>query len=224
MVAATIAAGCVFALLFYMMLTNPELPRASSSSGQQAIYITYEQYDNPDTAIPCQYIIITERDGDTYYTCPHTPDYRPASPILFHLPAPMYKKVLCTGTYGCAHRYNYMEIIPSDLLSQEHKQQLIDRVMSLPKVKENPEWRADTIYTHPQADKWIANVDLVLDKIRRPIGGECGWHGGNITVELETLQILGIDFNLPPDYAVRDEKCGSGIAENSGTNSTTGSS
>lgn len=223
MIAAAIAAGCVFALLFYLISTSQQvpIPSLSLSSVPKAIQLTPAQFDNPDTAVPCNYIMITEKGSDTYYTCPHPPDYRPASPILFHLPAPMYKKVLCTSTYCCSHRYNYMEIIPANLLSQQHKQQLVDKVMSLPQVKENLEWRADTIDTQPQADKWIAHVDLVLDKIRRPIGGECGWHGGNITVELETLQILGLDFNMPPDNAVRDEKCST--ENNLGTNSTIGS-
>jgi hypothetical protein len=131
-IAATIAAGCMFGLIFYLMSTRPQLPTASSST-PQATYLTSAEFGNPDTAVPCQYIAITEDGRDTYYTCPHPPDYKPASPVLFRLPAPVYKKVLCAGTYGCSHRYNYIEIIPSDLLSPEHRQQLVDRVMGFPK-------------------------------------------------------------------------------------------
>jgi hypothetical protein len=39
-------------------------------------------------------------------------------------------------------------------------------------------------------------------------------------VELEALQVLGVDFNLPPDYAERDEECG--LQSNNSTSSSSG--
>ena len=47
------------------------------------------------------------------------------------------KKVSCTSTFGCARPYGYQEIFPPDLLSEEQKQVVIDKVMNLPEVKLN---------------------------------------------------------------------------------------
>ncbi|AIF84632.1 hypothetical protein NTE_02589 [Candidatus Nitrososphaera evergladensis SR1] len=193
LIAPVIAAtGFVFALLFYFMSTAaPEVqPPYTLQSG--------------DAAIPCQNVVISEKDGDTYYTCPHPPNYTPDSPVAFNLPAPTYKKVLCAGHYGCSHRYGYQEIVPGNLLSEDQKRQVIDIAMNLPETRQNAGWKLDYFIVQPyDGDKWNANVQLFLAGLKQsPPSQGCGWYG-SVDVDLETLKIRNIS-NLPP---ISTEKC-----------------
>jgi hypothetical protein len=187
------AAGFVFALLSYFM-----------STAASEVQPPYAPLQPDDAAIPCQNVVISEKGGDTYYTCPHPPNYIPSSPIAFNLPAPTYKKVLCAGPFGCSHRYGYQEIVPDNLLSEGQKQQVMDIVMNLPETKQNAGWKLDHFIVQPyDGDKWSANVQLFLTGIKRlPPSQGCGWYG-SAEVDLETLKVRNIS-NIPP---ISTEKC-----------------
>lgn len=204
-----LAAGIVFAAVSLALLSNvtPQtLLPPSIRIGQQQ-----------DAALPCKNVIISDSGyNNTLYTCPHPANFRPTSPVVFHLPAPTYKMVECSGTYGCAHRYNYMEIIPPNLLSDEQKKQVIDKVMNLPEVKINAGWRLDSFTIRPSADRWIGNIQLLIDGIKQlPPSQICGWYG-QVDVDLETLQVINID-NIPP----RSNVLCSASQENSTSTATT---
>jgi plastocyanin len=151
-------------------------------------------------ALPCEHAIISDGGyNNTLYTCLHPPNFKPASPIVFHLPAPTYRMVECNSTYGCSHRYNYKELVPPNLLSDEQKKQVLDKVMNLPEVKMNAEggWKVDHFAVNPSADRWTADIQLFMEGIKQlsPSQG-CGWYG-QVDIDLETLDILHIN-NIPP--------------------------
>jgi hypothetical protein len=156
-------------------------------------------FDSPYAAYPCQNAIIYTNSSGTFYICPHRSEI---SNVVFSLPAPVYKKVPCTSTYGCARPYGYQEIIPPNLLSQQQKQVVIDKVMNLPEVKLNSGWTLDHFIIQPRTDKWIANVQIFLAGIKQlPPSLQCGWYG-SADVDLETLEILDIS-NIPPSSDVK---------------------
>ena len=156
-------------------------------------------FDNPVFAYPCQNVIVNKNISGTFYTCPHPSEI---SNIVLKLPSPVYKQVKCTSTYGCAHPYNYMEIVPPNLLSEEQKQVVIDKVMNLPEVKLNLGWTLDSFIIQPRADTWTANLQLFLAGIKPyPPSQECGWYG-QVEVNLETLEILD-SANIPPSSDVK---------------------
>lgn len=151
----------------------------------------------PDAAMPCQDVIISERNGEIFYTCPHPQNINPDAPIIFHLPSPTYKMQECTSTFGCSHRYLYREIVPPNLLSSEQQKQVIEKVMDLPEVKKNSGWTVDSFIIQPSADRWIGHVQLFIDGIQRlPPSQECGWYG-QVDIDLESLNVITIE-NIPP--------------------------
>lgn len=167
-------------------------------------------------ALPCENAIISVSSNDTIYTCPHPPNFKPAGPIIFQLPAPTYRMVECNSTYGCSHRYNYQEIVPPNLLSDEQRKQVIDKVMSLPEVKMNAGWKLDSFTVQPSADRWTGHVQLFVAGIKQlPPSQECGWYG-QVDVDLETLQVININ-NIPPRS---DASCSTSQENNTSTATT----
>ena len=155
--------------------------------------------DDPLVAYPCEYVVLNTNGSGTFYTCPHLSEI---NNIVFDLPSPVYKKVLCTGTYGCAHAYNYVEIVPPNLISEQQKQLVIDKIMNLPETKLNSGWTLADFIIHPRADRWFANVQLFLPGIKQlPPSQECGWYG-SAGLDLETLEILDVS-NIPPSSDVK---------------------
>lgn len=137
---------------------------------------------------------IIDKDNDVLVICLGPNGSRELG--IFKLPPPVYKRVLCTSTYGCSGTYNYIEQIPPDLLTPEQKQMVIDKVMSLPEIKGNPEWKLDHFIIQPRADKWFANIQFVLPNIRPLPYYPCGWYG-SAEVDLQTLEILSADNFIP---------------------------
>jgi plastocyanin len=153
-------------------------------------------------ALPCENVIILVKSNETLYTCLHPPEFKPASPIVLSLPAPTYRMVECTSTYGCSHRYNYEEIIPPNLLSDGQRKQVLDKVMSLPEVKMNAGWKLDHFIVQPRADKWTADIQLFMDGIKQlPPSQDCGLYG-QVDLDLETLDIQNVN-NIPPKSNVK---------------------
>lgn len=153
-------------------------------------------------ALPCENGIISVSSNETLYTCPHPPGFKPASAIVLQLPAPTYRMVECTSTYGCSHSYNYEEIVPPGLLSDGQKKQVLDKVMSLPEVKMNTGWKLDHFIIQPRADKWTADIQLFMEGIKQlPPSQECGWYG-QVDLDLETLDVQNTS-NIPPRSDVR---------------------
>jgi hypothetical protein len=110
--------------------------------------------------------------------------------------------VKCLGPFGCSHTYNYIEIVPPNLLSEEQKKQVLDKVMSLPEVRTNTGWKLDSLTIQPRADRWTGRVQLLIDGIKQlPPSQGCGWYG-QVDVDLETLEILYIS-NIPPTSNVK---------------------
>jgi len=188
-ISIALAAGIAFAVISIILLSHP----AAQSQVQQV------NLDNPYVAYPCQNVIINTNGSGTFYTCPHS---SPISNIVFELPSPTYKKVLCASTYGCARDYNYMEIIPSNLLTDQQKQIVVDKIMDLPEVKRNSGWKLDHFIIQPYGDRWHANIQLFIDHIKQlPPSQQCGWYG-SVEVDLETLEILSVDI-IPPRSDVK---------------------
>lgn len=154
---------------------------------------------NPYVAYPCQNVIVNTNSSGTFYTCPHTSEI---ANVVFSLPAPTYKKVACTSTYGCSRPYNYKDIVPSDLLSEDEKQIVIAKMMNLPEMKLNSGWQLDHFIIQPREDRWIANVQFFIAGIKQlPPSQECGWYG-SVDIDLETLEILGVN-DIPPRSDVK---------------------
>ncbi|MGI0013917.1 MAG: hypothetical protein ACREBU_10825 [Nitrososphaera sp.] len=149
-----------------------------------------------DIALPCENAIINTNNSGTFYTCPHQSKI---NNTIFELPSPVYKKMPC---YGCAHAYGYAEIVPQNLLSEQQRQVVIDKVMNLPETKLNSGWTLDHFIIQPKEDRWIANIQLFIEGIKQlPPSQECGWYG-SVSLDLETLEILDIS-NIPPRSNVK---------------------
>jgi hypothetical protein len=135
----------------------------------------------------------------TFYTCPHASEI---GYVAFNLPSPVYKKVRCTGTSGCAYAYTYMEIVPSNLLSEQEKQFVFEKIMNLPETQLNSGWQLDHFVIQPREDKWFASVQLFQDGIKQlPPSQHCRGYG-SAEIDLETLEIISIT-NIPPRSDVK---------------------
>ena len=146
--------------------------------------------------LPCENAIINVNSTGTFYTCPHSTKI---NNIVFQLPSPVYKKMRC---YGCGVTYGFTEIVPPNLLSEQQRKTVIDKVMSLPETKLNSGWTLDHFIIQPRADTWIANVQLFLADIKQlSPSQDCGWYG-QAEVDLETLEIRDIN-NIPPRSDVK---------------------
>lgn len=130
---------------------------------------------------------LLENDMGVFMTCLH-PEHKAG--ILFELPPPRYKLELCRGTYGCIANYVWIPQIPSDLVSEEQKQKIVDMVLQLPETKN---WPSKPILDHflinSSKDNWRANVQFFIEGVKMPQHNKCEYYD-SVTVDLETLEIL----------------------------------
>jgi hypothetical protein len=185
----SLVAGVIFVTVTLLLLPQP-IPQLVKL--QQVEQVQQVSLDDPVIAYPCEYTIIQTNSSGTFYTCRHPTE---RANIVFQLPTPAYKQVLCTSTYSCSHSYSYQEIIPSDLLTSEQKRAVIDKVLNLPELKVISGWQIVSFNIQPIQDKWTANVDFHSKVVQPSSGAEC-WQG-DATIDLETLDVIGVEV-IPP--------------------------
>lgn len=187
----SLVAGIAFASITFALIP---LPNTSQFSSRQQVNL-----NDPYGSYPCQNVIINTNSNGTFYTCPHL---NKIDNIIFDLPPPVYKLVLCTSTYGCSNDYTYIEIVPANLLTTEQKQQILDKVFDLPQVKEinssgnDTTWKVGYFLIQPVQDNWYGDVQLVLNGIKRSTDGGCGLYG-SARLNLETLEMVNVDIPSP---------------------------
>ncbi len=154
-------------------------------------YFVVRLSDNTTPGIEwCPNPDIDSRDGDTFVVCLNPEGLQELGP--FRLPPPVYKKVPCTSMFGCSQDYNYIEQIPQNLLTQEQKQQVINKVVNETEIKAWPwHWELEHFIISPRTDRWFADIEFFVPEYREisPINrGECGWYS-SVGIDLQTLEL-----------------------------------
>jgi len=132
--------------------------------------------------------------NDVFLICRHVSN---STSNAFNLPDPEYKY---TGCGGCALGFAYVPQIPANLLSDEKKQQVIDKVLEVTGLKTRyPDIVLDHFLIQARADHWFADVQFVIPHIMNGYG-HCGWYTAS-DVDLDTLQIS------PSDIPIGNSRC-----------------
>lgn len=120
----------------------------------------------------------------------------------FDLPAPIYMLKLCTSMHGCVYPYLWESQIPSNLISEEQKQQAIDKALSLPETKNWPsDPKIDSFTIVSNQDNWEANIQFFIEGVKMPQHDKCEYYD-SVEMNLETLEIIN-GFREFDDF----EKC-----------------
>ncbi|QLH06504.1 hypothetical protein [Nitrosopumilus ureiphilus] len=155
-----------------------------------ALFIPVD-YDKTDLELFADYFCpnnnLSENDTGVFMTCLH-PDNK--NGIIFELPSPSYKLELCKGTYGCIAPYVWAPQIPSNLVSEEQEQEVVNKVLQLPEAEDWPsEPELDNFLIMSSEDDWHASVQFFIDGVKMPQHNKCEYYD-SATVDLETLEIL----------------------------------
>jgi hypothetical protein len=139
-------------------------------------------YDMQQINSICQNPQINGDGENVTVTCPHPTNYTNEQNAL---PLPTYKRTICSSTYGCSGHYIYMPQIPSDLLTESQKQQVIDQVLNFTDLKQKyPTIRVGAFQIKSHADQWFAEINFLIPN--------CNWYPSS-TVNLNTMQIVSSD-------------------------------
>jgi hypothetical protein len=133
------------------------------------------------------------RENDIFLICHHPAN---STSDIFNLPDPEYKY---TGCGGCALGFAYVPQIPSNLLSDEQKQEVVDKVLQVTGLKEKyPDIVLDHFLIEAHKDHWFANVQFMIPHIMNGYD-HCGWYTAS-DVDLNTLQVTpnGVSIGHQP--------------------------
>ena len=135
----------------------------------------------------CKNPKITNQDNNQLVICHHKQNSTDNG--VLNLPLPMYKITPCHSIYGCGGYYNIILVQdPKNLLTSQQKQQVIDKITSIPAINAwPPDWKIGEFGIHPSDDKWFADVQFFLPSVKRP-NGECGAYS-QVGVDLQTLAV-----------------------------------
>ncbi len=120
----------------------------------------------------CTNPTLSNQGNDLFVTCNHPQNYTANGPIT--LPLPMYKRVECHSIYGCSGKYNYDLQTSSNFLSDEQKQQVIERALQATGLKKYPDIQFESMHVGVNDDHWFEDIDFVIPHIENP-NGDCGW-------------------------------------------------
>ena len=110
--------------------------------------------------------------------------------VIYDLPSPTYKREPCNSTYGCSSKYSWIPQIPANLISNEQKQQVIDKLLSLSETQNWPSKpQIDSFSINYSADRIEANVQFFISGVKMPQHDRCEYYD-SASVDLETLEIL----------------------------------
>lgn len=143
----------------------------------------------------CPNNMLAQNETGTFLTCMHADDY--SKETIFDLPPPVYMLKLCTAMHGCEYPYVWAPQIPPYLISEEQKQQTIDKALALPEIKN---WHSEPKLNHflitPTYDRWDANIEFFIAGVKMPQHNKCEYYD-SVTMDLETFEILSgfRDFN-----------------------------
>ncbi|HKU33357.1 MAG TPA: hypothetical protein VJR22_05885 [Candidatus Nitrosotalea sp.] len=120
--------------------------------------------------------------SDVFLICHHVSNF---TSNVWNLPDPEYKYTVCGG---CALGFAYVEQIPPNLLSDQQKQQAIDKVLQMTGLKKQyPDLVLDHFLIRANGDSWFANVQFMIPHIMNGYG-HCGWYTAS-DVNLDTLEV-----------------------------------
>jgi hypothetical protein len=123
----------------------------------------------------CPNNTLTQNQTGTFLTCLYANDT--SKETVFDLPPPVYALKLCTSVHGCMYPYYWMPWIPTNLISEEQKQQAIDKALSLPETKNWPaEPKLDHFLIFPTQDRWDANIQFFIAGVKMPQSSKCEYY------------------------------------------------
>ncbi len=146
----------------------------------------------------CQNPEIITENGNILVICHHPTNSTEMD--TSNLPSPVYKRTRCVSTHGCFEPYSYIPQIPDDLLTPQQKQDVINKVLQVTRLKEKyPEIEFDSIHIEPTGDRWFANIQFVIPHIMNG-SGHCGWYTSN-QIDLQIGDVY------PNQVPIGNKKC-----------------
>lgn len=139
----------------------------------------------------CTNPTLSSQGNDLFVTCNHPQNYTANGPIT--PPLPVYKRVECHSIYGCSGKYNYNLQTPNNFLSDDQKQQVIERALQATELKKYPDIQFESMDMGVHDDHWFEHVDFVIPHIEYT-NGHCGWQAA-ASVDLN-------DFHVDTDYGI----------------------
>ena len=134
----------------------------------------------------CPNNTLLQNETGTFLICLHENN----NSKKFDLPAPIYMLNLCTSTHGCIYPYVWEPQIPPNLITEEQKQQAIDKVLTLPETKNWPsEPKLESFVIFQNRDNWEANIQFFIAEVKMPQHNKCEYYD-SIEIDLETLEIV----------------------------------
>lgn len=106
------------------------------------------------------------------------------------LPSPIFKWFVApVSNYGPASQYHLVG--PTNLLTQEQMEKVMDVVRNDPQIKSQPfAWKVSSMEFYPSENSWYAKVFLIIHGIQ-PVNhlGDCGWESW-LTIDLNNSTIM----------------------------------
>ncbi len=134
----------------------------------------------------CPNNTLSQNENGTFLTCMHVDN----NSKKFDLHAPIYMLKLCTSMHGCMYPYVWVPQIPPNLISEEQKQQAIDKALRLPETKNWPsEPKLESFAIFQNQDNWEANIQFFIEGVKMPQHNKCEYYD-SIEIDLETLEII----------------------------------
>ena len=135
----------------------------------------------------CPNNTLAQNETGTFLICLHVNNNPKA---IFDLPAPIYMLKPCTSMHGCMNPYVWAQQIPSNLISEEQKQQAIDKALTLQQTKNwSSEPKLDHFLVMPIQDRWHANIQFFISGVKMPQHNKCEYYD-SVEIDLETLEII----------------------------------
>ena len=145
----------------------------------------------------CTNPTLSSQGNDLFVTCNHPQNYSANGPII--PPLPVYKRVECHSTYGCSGKYNYKLQTPENFLTDNQKQQVIERALQATGLNKYQDIQFERMDMGVHNDHWFEIVDFVIPHIEYT-NGNCGWQVA-ASVDLN-------DFHVDHDFGtVGNNKC-----------------
>lgn len=145
----------------------------------------------------CTNPALSSQGSDVFVTCDHPANYTASGPIT--PPLPVYKREECHSIYGCSGKYVYELQTPKDFLSDEQKQEVIERALQATALSHYQGVQFERMDLGIHDDHWFAQIDFVIPHIEY-VNGHCGWQAA-VSVDLN-------DFHVDPALGmIGDNRC-----------------
>ena len=145
----------------------------------------------------CTNPTLSSQGSDLFVTCNHSQNYTANGPII--PPLPVYKRIECHSPFGCSGKYIYELQTPDNFLTQDQKQQVIERTLQATGLNKYQDIQFESMSMGVHNDHWFEIVDFVIPHIEYT-NGNCGWQVA-ASVDLN-------DFHVDYDFGdVGNNKC-----------------